>query len=69
VGIVLGVDIAWRLVLTWRGATLSASTMASLSGMEQRGLDRNRVMIYSCKAEEMSSGVVALVVGRSRSVR
>jgi hypothetical protein len=33
--------------------------MASLGGMEQWGLDADRVMIYRCRAE-LSSAVVAL---------
>jgi hypothetical protein len=37
--------------------TLSASTLASLSGVEQWGLDGVRVIFYSCRAEELS-GVV-----------
>jgi hypothetical protein len=48
--------------------TLSALTQVSLSGMEQRGLDSIRVMFYRCRAEELSGVVVALTVGRSRSI-
>jgi hypothetical protein len=39
----------------------------SLSGMEQRGLDNGRVMIYRCRVEELSV-MVAPIVGRSRSM-
>jgi hypothetical protein len=53
----------------WRGVTLDTSTMASLSGMEQRGLDGIPVIFYKCRAEELSDVVVALIVGRSSSVR
>jgi hypothetical protein len=37
--------------------------------MRQWGLDAGRVMIYRCRAEELSSVVVALTVGWTRSVR
>jgi hypothetical protein len=58
-----------EVVLRWSGVTPSASTTASLGGVERRGLDDGRVMIYRCRAKELSSIVVALIVGRSRSVR
>jgi hypothetical protein len=48
--------------------TLSASTMASLGGVGQRGLDSGRVMIYRCRAVELSGVMVALRAGRSRPV-
>jgi hypothetical protein len=41
----------------------------SLSGVEQRGLDGARVMIYRCRVEELSGVMAALIVGQSRSVR
>jgi hypothetical protein len=53
-----------EVVLRWSGVTLSASTTMSLSGVEQRGLDDGRVMIYRCRAEELSGVMVALIVGR-----
>jgi hypothetical protein len=51
------------VVLRWSGVSLSAWTMASLSSVEQRGLDAGCVMVYRCMAEELSSVVVALIVG------
>jgi hypothetical protein len=58
-----------EVVLRWSGVTLSASTTTSLSDVERRGLDDGRVMIYRCRAEELSGVAVALIVGRPRSVR
>jgi hypothetical protein len=58
-----------EVVLRWSGVSLSASTTASLSGVVQRDLDVGRVMIYRCRAEELSGIVVALIVGWTRSVR
>jgi hypothetical protein len=43
--------------------------MMSLIGMEQRGLDAGRVMVYRCRVEELSGVVVTLTVGLTRSVR
>jgi hypothetical protein len=42
--------------------------MASLSGVEQRGLDGGRVMIYRRKTEELYGVVVTLTAGWSKSV-
>jgi hypothetical protein len=55
--------------MRWSGVSLSASMMASLSGVEQRGLDAGRVMVYRSRAGELSGIVVALTVGLKRSVR
>jgi hypothetical protein len=49
--------------------TLSASITASLSGVEQRGLDGIPVMFYKCMAEELFGVMVALILGRSSSMR
>jgi hypothetical protein len=57
-----------EVVLRWSGVTLSASTMASLSGVEKHGLDGGCVMIYRRRAEEPSGLVVALTAGRASSV-
>jgi hypothetical protein len=54
---------------------LSASTTASLSGVEQRGLGANRVMIYRFRAEELCGvlnppgGGLAEDSGDNKSVR
>jgi hypothetical protein len=58
-----------EVVLRWSGVTLSASTTASLCGMEQWGLDGSRMMIYRRRVEEPSGVVVALTASRARSVR
>jgi hypothetical protein len=58
-----------EVVLRWCRVTLSASTMTSVSGMEQRGLNGGRVMIYRRKMEELSGVGVALTAGQSWSVR
>jgi hypothetical protein len=58
-----------EVVLRWSGVSLSASTTASLSSVVQRDLDAGRVMIYRCRAEELSGVVVALTIGWTRSVR
>jgi hypothetical protein len=58
-----------EVVLRWSSVSLSASMTTSLSGVEQRGLDACRVMIYMCRAEELSGVLVALTVGWTRSVR
>jgi negative regulator of genetic competence, sporulation and motility len=42
--------------------------MASLSDVEQRGLDDDRVMIYRRKTEELYGVMVMLTADRSRSV-
>jgi hypothetical protein len=57
------------VVLKWSGVSLSVSTTASLSRVEQRGLDASHVMIYRYRAEELSGVVVALTVGWTRSMR
>jgi hypothetical protein len=49
-----------EVVLRWSGVSLSASTTASLSSVEQRGLEAYRVMSYKCGTEELSDVVVAL---------
>jgi hypothetical protein len=56
------------VVLRWSGVTWSASTKASLISVEQRGLDGVCMRFYRCRAEELSGVVVALTVGRSRSM-
>jgi hypothetical protein len=43
--------------------------IAGLSGVEQRGLDASRMMIYRCRAKELAGVVVALIIGWTRSVR
>jgi hypothetical protein len=48
---------------------MSALTTATLSDVEQHGLDAGHVMVYMCRVEELSGVVVALIVGRTRSVR
>jgi hypothetical protein len=40
----------------------------ALSGVEQRGRGTGRMMIYRCRAEELSGIVVALTLGWTRSV-
>jgi hypothetical protein len=77
--VTLGADLLLRIsfwsrrcpevVLRWSGVTLSASTTASLSGMEQRGIDGGHMMIYMCRVEEPSGVVVMLTASRARSVR
>jgi hypothetical protein len=57
-----------EVVLRWSGVTLSESTMASLSGVEQWGFDGGRVMIYMRRTEP-SGVVVALTEGRAISMR
>jgi hypothetical protein len=42
-----------EVVLRWSGVTLSASTMTSLSGVEQRGLGGSCVMIYRWRRREV----------------
>jgi hypothetical protein len=66
-----GIDIVFRVDASWRwiGVSLSASTTASLSGVEQRSIDAGRVMIYRCREEELFGIMVALAVGWTRSVR
>jgi hypothetical protein len=39
-----------------------------LSSGEQRGLEAGRMMVYRCKAEELSGIVVALIVVLTSSV-
>jgi hypothetical protein len=58
-----------EVVLRWSGVTLSASTKASLISVEHRGLDGVCMRFYRCRAEELSGVMVALTVGRSRSMR
>jgi hypothetical protein len=55
--------------MRWSSVSLRASTMASLSGVEQRGLTEGRVMVYTCRAEELSGIMVSLIVGLTRSMR
>jgi hypothetical protein len=55
----------------WGGVVwfLSVLTTMSLNGVEQRGLDSGRMMIYRRMTEDLSGIVVALTAGQSRLVR
>jgi hypothetical protein len=57
-----------EVVLRWSGVSLSASTTASLRGVELQGLNVGRVMVHKCRAVELSGVVVALTVGWTRSM-